>query len=120
MSITLTDRDSGTVVLTQSGADSAGVTYSAAGGSITDYKSARVRHSGMEKGTGISRHNFRLEHRVVTAEGQRKLASVDITIAVPNDGTFTNDQVDDLATAAFSYLASETITAEFITGAARV
>lgn len=116
MSVTLTDRDTTTYVLTASVVDAQGVTYSVAGGSLADFRQALARHSGMGVGKKNSRHNFRLERTKLNSLLESKKLSVDITISVPNDGTYTQDDVDDLVTAAFSYFDSEATTGNFTVG----
>lgn len=119
MSVTLTDRDSGTIVLTQAASAPGEVQYSVSGGTLSDYKSAKARHSGMGAVAKNSRHNLRLERSKINAAGVLKTLSVDITISVPNDGTFVADDVDDLVTAAGSYFAAESDTGNFIVGVSR-
>ncbi len=120
MSFTLTDRDTGTKTLTVGSADTKGITYSVAGGLSSDFMVAKARHEGLTgKVTSNSRHNFRLERRKVNATLQSKVMSVDITISVPNDGTFAADDVDDLVTLARDYFSSEAETLNFITGVNR-
>lgn len=119
MSVTLTDRDTGTITLIQAASAAGEVQYSVPGGSLSDYRSAKARHSGLGAVSKNSRHNFRLERLKINANGALKTASVDITISVPNDGTFAADDVDDLVTAASSYFAAEADTGNFIIGVSR-
>lgn len=119
MSVTLTDRDSGTIVLTQAASAPGEIGYSVSGGTLSDYKSAKARHSGMGATAKNSRHNFRLERSKINVAGAQKTVSVDVTISVPNDGTFGADDVDDLVTAASSYFAAESDTGNFIIGVSR-
>ena len=119
MSVTLTDRDTGTIVITQAASLPGEAQYSVSGGTLSDYRSAKARHSNMGAVSKNSRHNFRLERFKINAAGALKSVSVDITISVPNDGTFGADDVDDLVTAAGSYFATEADTGNFIVGANR-
>lgn len=119
MSVTLTDRDTGTIVLTQAASAPGEIGYSVSGGTLADYRSAKARHSGMGATSKNSRHNFRLERSKINAAGVQKIAAVDITISVPNDGTFTADDMDDQVTAACSYFAAESDTGNFIIGVSR-
>jgi len=119
MSITLTDRDTGTLTLTTAASSADGVSYSVAGGSLSDYRSAMARHSGLDKVAGNSRHNVRLERRKINSLGAQKLLTVDITISVANDGTFSADDVDDAVTGLASYFDSEATTGNFITGVSK-
>lgn len=116
MSVTLTDRDSGTLVLTQAGSSAGAVTFAVAGGSLSDSFAAMVRHSGNGVVGKNSRHNIRLERSKINAGGVLKTMSVDITLSVPNDGTFDASAVDNLITAAASYFDSEATTANFTIG----
>lgn len=119
MSVTLTNRDTATSVLTQNTATADGVTYSMAGGTLADYGLAIARHSGMGVASKNSRHNLRFERRKIDAAGVLKTLSVDITVAVPNSGVFSADDVDDALTGLFSYFSAEADTGNFIVGVNR-
>lgn len=119
MSVTLTDRDTGTVVLTQSSSQADGVSYAAAGGTLADYRTVLARHSGMGASAKNSRHNLRLERKKIDAYGVLKTLSVDITVSVPNSGLFAADDVDDAITGLVSYFAAESDTGNFIVGVNR-
>lgn len=119
MAVTLTDRDSGTKSLTQTGSLAGEVTYAVAGGVLSDYQQAKARHSGMGAVAKNSRHNFRLERWKINTAGALKLMAVDATISVPNDGTFSADDVDDAVTMVASYFDSEATTGAFIIGASK-
>ncbi len=119
MSVTLTDRDTNTIVLTQAASAPGEVLYSVSGGTLSDFKSGKARHSGMGAVAKNSRHNLRLERSKINTAGVLKTLSVDVTISVPNDGTFAADDVDDLVTASVSYFATESDTGNFIIGVSR-
>jgi len=119
MSVTLTDRDTGTLTLTQASASAEGITYSVSGGSLSDYRSAQARHSGMENVGKNSRHNFQLKRLKINAGGVQKALQVDLTISVSNDGTFSADDIDDAVTAAASYFDSEATTGNFAIGVSK-
>jgi hypothetical protein len=119
MSVTLTDRDSGTIVITQASASADGISYSVAGGTMADYKLAYARHQNVGVSGKNSRHNFRIERRKVDTDNSVKTVTVDVTISVANSGLFTADDVDDLVTAAGSYFAAESDTGNFIIGVNR-
>lgn len=119
MSITLTNRDSGTLVLTQATADVGGVGYSIAGGTMADYLNAQARHSGLGVVGKNSRHNVRLERRKINGQGAQKLLAIDITISVPNDGTFSIGEVDNAVSALSTYFDTEGTTGDFCVGVSR-
>lgn len=117
MSVTLTDRDTATYILTLAASSADEVKYAVAGGSLSDYRSAKARHSSQGAIDKNSRHNFRFERNKINPTTQKlKLLAVDITISVPNDGTYTADDVDDMVTAAANYFATEADTGNFIIG----
>lgn len=119
MSVTLTNRDTATYVLTQNTASADGVTYSVAGGTLADYCVALARHSGLGVASKNSRHNLRFERRKIDAAGVLKTLSVDITVAVPNSGLFNADDVDDVLTGLANYFATEADTGNFLVGVNR-
>jgi len=116
MSVTLTDRDSGTIVLSLAASMAGETAYAVAGGTLADYRAAKARHSGQGVVGKNSRHNFRLERNKINTAGVLKTLSVDITLSVPNDGTFSADDIDDTVTAATSFFASEAMTGNFVLG----
>lgn len=117
MSVTLTDRDTTTYVLTPGSSSANETAYAVAGGSLGDYRLAKARHSNMGVVDRNSRHNFRFERlKINTASQKLRSLSVDITISVPNDNTFSSDDIDDVVTGAASYFASEADTGNFVIG----
>lgn len=120
MSVTLTDRDSATLTLTQATASADGVGYAVSGGTMADYKVALARHQAMGVPSKNSRHNLRVERRKVNTAGVLRTLAVDITVSIANDGTFSADDADDLLTAASSYFAAESDTGNFILGVNRI
>lgn len=119
MSVTLTDRDTNTLVLTQASSSKDGVQYSIAGGTLVDFRSAQARHSNMESLAKNGRHNVQLLRKKVNASNIQRTLQVDLTISVANDGTFSADDVDDAVTALASYFDSEATTGAFIIGVSR-
>ncbi len=119
MSITLTDRDTGTQVLTLAGATPDGVRFAVAGSSGADARSHQTRFSNVGGATGRSRSNLNSERRIRDANGKVWSLRINTTIDVENGHPFTNDQIDDELTAHNSYFSSEQDTADFVQGLSR-
>lgn len=122
MSVTLTNRDTATLVLTQTGVTKDGILYSAAGQTLADQRSAMARFTNTKGVSGNARSNFRLERRVRDAAGKVWLYACDITATVPNGGPLTIDDIDDDVTSACNYFSSatESQVGDFVQGQPRV
>lgn len=122
MSITLTNRDAATLVLTQTGVTKDGIVYAAASQTLADRRSALARFTNTNGASGNARSNFRLERRVRDAAGKVWLYAWDITATVPNGGPLTIDDVDDDGTFACNYFAgaTEAQVGDFVQGQPRV
>jgi len=119
VSITLTDRDAGTLVLNAAQVGPSGPTYSVTGATPDDNIQFQARFTNARGATGKSRSNLHGERKVRDANGKVWTLTVDTTISRDNGSPFTIDQIDDLVSAQHSYFSSEAITGDFAMGVPR-
>lgn len=107
MSITLTDRDSGTEVFTASQLNSDGVTFASAASSTTSVRTVKVRHQGAGGSKPRVNRQYLLK-KVDATTGRIGYVQVDHTIKVVNPEMFSADEIDDVDTKATTVIKNET------------
>ncbi len=119
MSITLTNRDTATAILTAVSSSPEGPVYAVSGNTPTDNKMWMARFTNVRGTSGKSRSNLHAERRLRDANGKVWVLTVDTTISFENGSPFTVDDIDDLLTWNNSYFDSEATTGDFALGLAK-
>lgn len=118
MSVTLTGRDTDTLVFNMGSLTSDGAKYDSTGSSATVIHELLVRNSGTLTGPGKRRSNLQLKLRKFDATlGKWFVQTLDVTLTQDSAYTWSDDDADDIITRAMSYFDSEATSGAFSRGA---